>query len=73
MWRLKIAEGGNEPYLYSTNNYVGRQIWEFDPDAGTPEERAAVEQVRQNFYNNRHQVKPSSDLLWRMQELTKSD
>ncbi|KDP25031.1 hypothetical protein JCGZ_22566 [Jatropha curcas] len=69
MWRLKIAEGGKEPYLYSTNNYVGRQIWEFDPDAGTPEERAAAEQVRQNFYNNRYQVKPSSDLLWRMQFL----
>ncbi|CAM8927405.1 unnamed protein product [Rhodiola kirilowii] len=27
MWKLKIAEGGNDPYLYSTNNYVGRQTW----------------------------------------------
>ncbi|TXG69620.1 hypothetical protein EZV62_004555 [Acer yangbiense] len=67
MWRLKIAEGGNNPYIFSTNNYVGRQIWEFDPEAGSPEEVAQVEEARQNFYKNRHQVKPSSDLLWRFQ------
>jgi hypothetical protein len=70
MWRLKIAEGGNDPYISSTNNFVGRQIWEFDPEAGTPQERAKVEEARQNFYNNRFQVKPSSDLLWRMQVRT---
>ncbi|KAI9181725.1 hypothetical protein LWI28_017898 [Acer negundo] len=69
MWRLKIAESGNNPYIYSTNNYVGRQIWEFDPHANNPEELADVEEARQNFYKNRHQVKPSSDLLWRLQFL----
>ncbi|KAA8541513.1 hypothetical protein F0562_022665 [Nyssa sinensis] len=69
MWRLKTAEGGNDPYLYSTNNYVGRQTWEFDPDYGTPEERAEVEQARLHFWNNRSHVKPSADLLWRMQFL----
>jgi hypothetical protein len=67
MWRLKIAESGKDPYIFSTNNFVGRQIWEFDPRAGTPEERAEVEEARQHFYNNRFHVKPSSDLLWRMQ------
>ncbi|RVX03755.1 Beta-Amyrin Synthase 2 [Vitis vinifera] len=67
MWRLKVADGGNDPYIYSTNNFVGRQIWEFDPDYGTPEERAEVEAARENFWKNRFQVKPSSDLLWRMQ------
>ncbi|PON60949.1 Terpenoid cyclases/protein prenyltransferase alpha-alpha toroid [Parasponia andersonii] len=67
MWRLKIADGGNDPYIFSTNNFVGRQIWEFDLEAGTPEERAAVEEARLNFYNHRHQIKPSGDLLWRMQ------
>lgn len=67
MWKLKIAQGGNDPYIFSTNDFVGRQVWEFIPDAGTPEELAQVEAVRANFYKNRFLVKPSSDLLWRMQ------
>lgn len=68
MWRLKIGEGnGDDPYLFTTNNFVGRQTWEFDPDAGSPEERYAVVEARQSFYDNRFHVKASSDLLWRMQ------
>lgn len=67
MWKLKIGEGANDPNLFSLNNFVGRQTWEFDPEAGTPEERAEVEAARQNFYNNRFKVRPSSDLLWRFQ------
>ncbi|KAF8392761.1 hypothetical protein HHK36_020998 [Tetracentron sinense] len=66
MWRLKIAEGGG-PYLYSTNNHVGRQTWEFDPDYGTPEERAEVEKARLHFRKNRFFVKPSGDVLLRLQ------
>ncbi|XP_050285981.1 beta-amyrin synthase-like [Quercus robur] len=69
MWRLKIGEGSNDPYLFSTNNFTGRQTWVFDPEAGTPEERAEVEEARQNFYKNRRQVRASSDLLWRMKFL----
>lgn len=68
MWKLKIGEGnGEDPYLFSSNNFVGRQTWEFDPNAGTPEERAAIVEARRSFYDDRFRVKASSDLLWRMQ------
>ncbi|XP_058203430.1 dammarenediol II synthase-like [Rhododendron vialii] len=66
MWKLKVAEGQG-PWLYSTNNFVGRQIWEFDPDAGTPEEREAVEKARDDYRKNRSRVRPSGDVLMRMQ------
>ncbi|CAH9068562.1 unnamed protein product [Cuscuta europaea] len=69
MWKLRIGEGGNDPYLDSTNNFVGRQTWEFDPTAGTPEELAEMEAARREFWNNRYKVKPSCDLLWRNQFL----
>ncbi|KAE8651576.1 hypothetical protein Csa_023484 [Cucumis sativus] len=71
MWRLKVGDGGNDPYIYSMNNFVGRQIWEFDPNAGTPEERVEVERLRQNFINKRHKENSflSADLLWRLQFL----
>ncbi|CAA0342065.1 unnamed protein product [Arabidopsis thaliana] len=70
MWKLKIANGNKEePYLFSTNNFLGRQTWEFDPDAGTVEELAAVEEARRKFYDDRFRVKASSDLIWRMQFL----
>ncbi|XP_040951795.1 lupeol synthase isoform X2 [Gossypium hirsutum] len=65
MWKLKIAEDG--PWLSTVNNHIGRQHWEFDPDAGSPEERAHVENLRLQFTNNRFRLKQSSDLLLRMQ------
>ncbi|GLT78997.1 hypothetical protein SLA2020_505110 [Shorea laevis] len=68
MWKLKIAEGVDGPYLYNTN-YVGRQTWVFDPDAGTPEGRTQGEEAGQNFFKNQYKVKPSWDLPWRMQFL----
>nr|GMD04321.1 dammarenediol II synthase-like [Ipomoea batatas] len=72
MWKLKIGEGGG-PYIYSTNNYVGRQIWEYDPNAGTPEEREAVEKVREDFRTNRHSgFHVCGDLLMRMQMIKES-
>ncbi|KAF7149952.1 hypothetical protein RHSIM_Rhsim02G0211000 [Rhododendron simsii] len=66
MWKLKVAEGQG-PLLYSTNNFVGRQIWEFDPDAGTPEEREAIEKARDDYRKNRYRVHPCGDVLMRMQ------
>ncbi|XVF19107.1 hypothetical protein REPUB_Repub11eG0081500 [Reevesia pubescens] len=66
MWKLKIAEGGS-PWLRSLNNHVGRQIWEFDPNLGFPEELMEIEKARQNFSDNRFLKKHSSDLIMRLQ------
>ncbi|KAK4493498.1 hypothetical protein RD792_005788 [Penstemon davidsonii] len=66
MWKLKIAEGGDK-WLTTINEHVGRQHWEFDANAGTPEERAEVERMREKFKRNRFQLRQSSDLLMRMQ------
>ncbi|KAJ9548501.1 LOW QUALITY PROTEIN: hypothetical protein OSB04_021044, partial [Centaurea solstitialis] len=67
MWKLKIASGHGEEWLSTTNNHVGRQHWEFDPDAGTNEEQAEIERFRLNFKVNRFQFKQSADLLMRIQ------
>ncbi|KAK9229898.1 hypothetical protein WN944_022864 [Citrus x changshan-huyou] len=71
MWRLKIGDYGtkNDPYIFSTNNFAGSQIWEFDPDTVSVEELAEVEEARLNYLKNRFNVKNSSDLLWQIQIL----
>ncbi|CAL9233698.1 unnamed protein product, partial [Arabidopsis halleri] len=64
-WRLRIgAEAGQYPHFFSTNNYLGRQIWEFHANAGSVEELAKVEEARRNFANNRSSFKASAELLW---------
>lgn len=65
MWKLKIAEGGS-PWLRTVNNHVGRQVWEFDPKLGSPEDLLEIEKARQNFHDNRFTHKHSADLLMRI-------
>ncbi|KAK1317213.1 Cycloartenol synthase [Acorus calamus] len=67
MWKLKIADGGGDPWLRTVNGHRGRQVWVFDPSLGSPEELAEVERVRDCFRENRFQQKHSSDLLMRLQ------
>ncbi|XP_022753475.1 cycloartenol synthase 2 isoform X2 [Durio zibethinus] len=71
MWKLRIAEGGS-PWLRTVNNNVGRQIWEFDPNLGSPEELMEIEKARNNFTNNRFRKKHSLDLLMRLQFSTEN-
>ncbi|CDP20858.1 unnamed protein product [Coffea canephora] len=66
MWKLKVAEG-HGPWLFSTNNFLGRQTWEFDPDYGTPQEREQVEEARRDYMKNQFRAKPSGDVLKQMQ------
>ncbi|XP_061951597.1 cycloartenol synthase-like isoform X1 [Populus nigra] len=67
MWRLKIAAGGN-PWLRTTNNHIGRQVWEFDPTLTlSPREIEEIENARRNFTENRFLFKHSADLIMRMQ------
>ncbi|OVA00041.1 hypothetical protein BVC80_1691g4 [Macleaya cordata] len=72
MWKLKIgaeegAGGNHHPWLRTLNNHVGRQVWEFDPNLGTPEELMEIEKAREAFRNHRFDQKISSDLLLRFQ------
>ncbi|KAM0851807.1 hypothetical protein ACQ4PT_052176 [Festuca glaucescens] len=66
MWRLTTSEGGG-PWLRSANGFLGRQVWEYDPDTGTPDERAEVDRLRADYTKHRFHRKESQDLLLRLQ------
>ncbi|KAJ7000980.1 hypothetical protein NC653_011439 [Populus alba x Populus x berolinensis] len=67
MWKLEVAEGDG-PWLFSTNKFVGRQIWRCEPNVWTPEEQAQVKMAREKFRLNRFS-KASSDVLKNFQVL----
>ncbi|PPD78959.1 hypothetical protein GOBAR_DD24106 [Gossypium barbadense] len=70
MWRLKIGEetvGNDGAWLRSVNNHVGRQVWEFCPQLGTPEKLSQVETARKTFSDHRFHKIHSSDLFLRIQ------
>lgn len=73
MWKLKIGaetvgEGGSGgEWVRSLNNHLGRQVWEFYPELGTPEELQQIQDARDAFFNHRFQKQHSSDLLMRIQ------
>ncbi|XP_065879602.1 beta-amyrin synthase-like isoform X2 [Euphorbia lathyris] len=68
MWKLEIGKGDdNNPYLFSTNNFVGRQVWKFHENVGTPEELQLIQTARDNFTRNRFQFKASSDVFKNLQ------
>lgn len=67
MWKFKSASDLGGPYLVSLNNNQGRQTWEFDLAAGTPEQRERVEQLRAAFTADKHTQHHSADELLRLQ------
>ncbi|XP_038897606.1 cycloartenol synthase [Benincasa hispida] len=75
MWQLKIGAdtvltdpsnaGGR--WLSTLNNHVGRQVWHFHPELGSPEDLQQIQHARQRFSDHRFEKKHSTDLLMRMQ------
>ena len=49
------------------NNHVGRQVWEFDPGLGLPEQREEIERAREMFSKHWFKKKHSVDLIMRIQ------
>uniref|UniRef100_A0A0D3HKM6 Terpene cyclase/mutase family member n=1 Tax=Oryza barthii TaxID=65489 RepID=A0A0D3HKM6_9ORYZ len=62
MWKLKFGEGASNPLLRSSNGFLGRETWEFDPNGGSPEEHAVVERLRRDFTRNRFTQKDKHEV-----------
>ncbi|KAM3749852.1 hypothetical protein ACB098_05G216900 [Castanea mollissima] len=58
---------GSETWLRALNGHLGRQVWEFHPELGTPEELQQIEDARRSFSDRRFEKRHSSDLLMRIQ------
>jgi Prenyltransferase and squalene oxidase repeat len=70
MWKFVSASCAGDR-LHSLNKNQGRQTWEFDPNAGTQEQRREVERLRAEFTANKHAQKHSGDELLRLQAAAK--
>ena len=51
MWRF--VDSAQSPLVPSLNGCAGRQTWEWDPEAGTPEQRREVQRLQERFAANR--------------------
>jgi len=67
MWRFTSAQGATTPHLTSLNGHAGRQVWAYDEDGGTEDERAAVAAAQAAYASTRRTVKHSGDVLLRLQ------
>ncbi|CAM6098352.1 unnamed protein product [Calypogeia fissa] len=55
MWTLKVAEGGGK-WMQTMNGYVGRQVWEYEEEAGgTLADNAALGEARALYTKTRHE------------------
>lgn len=68
MWKfISAGNSGGHPLLRSLNDFRGRQTWEFEANAGSPDQLTKIEQLRANFTKNRFTQRHSSDELLRLQ------
>ncbi|XP_062115432.1 cycloartenol synthase-like [Humulus lupulus] len=68
MWKLRVSEGKEDPWVKSVNENIGRQYWEFDHYSSlSPQHTAQLQHLRYLFHVNRFHSKQSSDLLMRLQ------
>ncbi|WCJ39157.1 Lupeol synthase [Euphorbia peplus] len=74
MWKLEIGNDKDEnPFLFSTNNFMGRHVWRFHKDLGTPQELQQIQTAQQNFTANRFEVKASSDVFKNLQLIKENE
>lgn len=72
MWKfVSSGSSGDNPLLETLNGFIGRQYWEFDPDAGTEADLAEIERLRFQFTQNRLKKRDADDALLRFQSRQK--
>eukprot|EP00884_Botryococcus_braunii_P002417 jgi/Botrbrau1/12176/Bobra.0186s0084.1 len=68
MWKFLSGSACERNGLVETlNDMQGRQMWVFDPNAGTPEQLLEVDRLRSVYWENRNEQKNSADELLRLQ------